>query len=153
MTHTSRTRLRKLHAISGVLAIAIIGIFLTTTIIAELSGDPALIATVKQGIVYALAVLVPTMAAVGISGKRLSGKSTAPIIQRKQRRMMLIAANGLLILVPCALILAWLATTGSFGPLFYAVQAIELIAGPINIILLILNMRLGMQMTRQRAQA
>lgn len=144
----SRPRLRRLHAVSGGLAILIISIFLTTTLVAELSGDPPFIATVKQGIVYGLAVLIPTMAAVGLSGRRLAGTSTAPIIQRKRRLMAMIAANGLFILVPCALTLNWFATTDAFGLAFYLVQGIEFIAGPVNITLLVLNARLGMSMTR-----
>jgi hypothetical protein len=102
---------------------------------------------------YGLLLLVPAMAAVGLSGRRLAGSSTAAIIQRKQRRMVVIAANGLLVLLPCALTLAWLAAAGDFGSLFYAVQGIELLAGGVNIMLLLLNMRLGLQMTRRDAQA
>jgi hypothetical protein len=130
-----------------------ISAFMISTLIAELSGDLAFITTVKQAIVSGLAVLVPAMAAVGISGNRLAGKSTAPIIQRKQRRMMLIAANGLFVLVPCALALAWLAAAGSFGGLFYVVQGVELLAGAVNITLLVLTARLGMQLTHRRARA
>ncbi len=144
----TRPQLRRLHAISSGLAILLISTFLAATLVAELSGVPSFLVTVKQGIAYGLVVLVPTMATIGLSGTRLAGTSTAPIIQRKRRRMTLIAANGLLILVPCALTLAWLATTNVFGQAFYLVQALELIAGPINITLLILNMRLGMAMRR-----
>jgi hypothetical protein len=141
--------MRKLHAVSSMLAILIIGTFLTTTLLAELSQNTTLIAAVKQAIAYGLAVLVPTMAAVGLSGTRLAGASTAPVIQRKRRRMAVIAANGLFILVPCALVLAWLATAGNFGPMFYVVQGIELIAGAVNMTLLVLNARLGMAMARK----
>jgi hypothetical protein len=143
-----RAQLRNLHAISSALAILTISIFLTTTIIAELSGDPSFITTVKQGIAYGLVILVLTMATIGISGTRLAGSSTAPIIRRKRRRMALIAANGVFILVPCALILAWLATQGAFSIEFYLVQGIELIAGSANITLLVRNARLGKSMSR-----
>jgi hypothetical protein len=153
MTQETRTKVKRLHAMSGGLALLIISTFFTTTIISELSGDTALIAAVKQGIAYGLLLLVPAMAAVGLSGRRLAGSSTAEIIQRKQRRMAVIAANGLLVLLPCALTLAWLASTGASGSLFYAVQGIELLAGGVNITLLVLNIRLGLQMTRRRAQA
>lgn len=152
MQSFARPQLRRLHAISGGLAILIISTFLTTTLVAELSGDTTLIATVKQWIAYGLALLVPTMAVVGLSGRRLAGTSTSPIIQRKQRRMALIAANGLLILVPCALTLAWLPATDTFGLSFYLVQGLEIIAGPVNITLLVLNARLGMSMSRNARQ-
>lgn len=153
MTQEARTKLKRLHAVSGGLALLMISTFFTTTIISELSGDTALITTVKQGIAYGLLLLVPAMAAVGLAGRRLAGSSTAEIIQRKQRRMAVIAANGLLVLLPCALTLAWLASKGDFGSLFSVVQGIELLAGGVNITLLALNMRLGLQMTHRRAQA
>jgi hypothetical protein len=38
------------------------------------------------------------------------------------------------------------AATGSFNTPFYLVQAIELIAGPINLILMSLNIRDGLRM-------
>lgn len=148
MLSLERPQFRKFHAVSGGLAILIIGTFLVTSLIAELSGDTALITVVKQSIAYGLTILVPTMIAVGFSGTRLAGTSKAPIIQRKRRRMAMIAANGLLILVPCALTLAWFATTGAFGMIFYLVQGIEIVAGSVNITLLILSARLGMSMTR-----
>jgi hypothetical protein len=59
----------------------------------------------------------------------------------------LIAANGLLILIPAALFLASKARHGEFDTAFYSVQAIELIAGAANIMLLALNMRDGLRMT------
>jgi hypothetical protein len=146
MLSLKRPGLRRLHAISGILAILIVSSFLAATLIAEFDGDPAFIATVKQAIAYGLVVLVPTMAAIGLSGTRLAGTSKTPIIKRKRRHMSLIAANGLLILLPCALILAWLATTGEPDITFYLVQGIEIIAGSVNITLLILSARLGMSM-------
>jgi hypothetical protein len=148
MVSLVRPQLRKLHALSSGLAILLISTFLATTLLAEVSGDTNLITTVKQGIAYGLVVLIPTMAAVGLSGRQLAGNSTALLIQRKQRRMMLIAANGLFVMVPCALLLAWLATIEFFDIAFYLVQGIELIGGSVNITLLILNARLGMSMSR-----
>lgn len=68
-------------------------------------------------------------------------------MQTKQKRMPFIAANGILILIPSALFLSFKAQTGAFDTGFYAVQAIELIAGAVNIALLSLNMRDGMRLT------
>jgi hypothetical protein len=61
--------------------------------------------------------------------------------------MPLIAANGLLVLIPSALFLASKASAGEFDTAFYAVQAIELAAGAANIMLLGLNMRDGLKMS------
>ena len=63
------------------------------------------------------------------------------------RRMPIIAANGLLVLIPAALFLSWKAATDEFDSAFYAVQALELVAGAVNFTLLALNMRDGLRMT------
>lgn len=95
-------------------------------------------------------LLIPAMAAVGATGFRLGGKSTAPIVARKRRRMPAIALNGVLILVPSAFFLAARASAGQFDATFYAVQGIELVAGAVNIALMALNMRDGFAMSRKR---
>ncbi len=63
--------------------------------------------------------------------------------------MPFIAANGLLVLVPCAIVLNRWAASGSFDTAFHALQAIELIAGAINLTLMGLNARDGLRMTRR----
>jgi Na+/H+ antiporter NhaA len=60
--------------------------------------------------------------------------------------MPLIAANGILILIPSALFLASKASAGEFDTGFYAAQALELAAGATNIALLGFNMRDGLKM-------
>ena len=68
------------------------------------------------------------------------------LVDAKKKRMPFIAANGLLVLVPCAVMLDRWAAAGSFDSTFYLVQAIELIAGPINLALMALNVRDGLRM-------
>lgn len=60
--------------------------------------------------------------------------------------MPFIAANGLLVLVPCAIVLNRWAAAGTFDTAFYVVQAIELIAGAANLALMGLNARDGLRM-------
>jgi hypothetical protein len=60
--------------------------------------------------------------------------------------MPFIAANGLLVLVPCAIVLNRWAAAGSFDTTFYVVQAIELIVGATNLTLMGLNARDGLRM-------
>ena len=60
--------------------------------------------------------------------------------------MPLIAANGVLVLIPSALFLASEARAAEFDASFYVVQALELAAGATNITLLGLNMRDGLKM-------
>ena len=54
-------------------------------------------------------------------------------------------ANGILVLIPAALFLAFKARAADFDAAFYAVQALELTAGATNIVLLGLNMRDGLR--------
>ncbi len=67
------------------------------------------------------------------------------MIDAKIKRMPFIAANGLLVLIPSALLLASKARPREFDASFDAVQALEVIAGATNILLLSLNMRDGLK--------
>jgi hypothetical protein len=57
-----------------------------------------------------------------------------------------VALNGALILIPCALFLAYKARAGEFDGAFASVQGLKLIAGATNIVLLGLNLRDGLKM-------
>ena len=72
---------------------------------------------------------------------------------RKAKRMEIIAANGILILIPSAFFLASKAQAGAFDTMFYVVQAAEIIAGATNITLLPMNMRDGLALRRRRKPA
>lgn len=144
MTRSLQT---KIHAASGTLGLLIILIFFTATVIVEIGGDLVAIAAVKRAIAYGLIALIPAMVAAGVTGMMLGGRSSAPAICVKQKRMRIIGANGALVLAPCALALHLLAQAGSFGATFYAVQAVELVAGPVNIALMALNVRDGLRLS------
>ncbi|KIT15320.1 hypothetical protein [Jannaschia aquimarina] len=148
-----RSSLVILHAVAGSVALLTVFTFWTSAVVAELAFGHSGIAAVRTGILYALPILVVALAAAGGSGSRLAGRSAAPIIRGKQRRMRLAAANGLLVLVPSAIFLAWKAWHGAFDAAFTTVQAVELVAGAINIVLLGLNMRAGMRMRARRIRA
>jgi multisubunit Na+/H+ antiporter MnhC subunit len=51
------------------------------------------------------------------------------------------------ILLPAAIFLNRLATSGSFGAKFYLIQGLELFAGAVNLFLMSMNMRDGLKMT------
>jgi hypothetical protein len=146
----SRIMIGKAHLVAGILAFALIVTFWTSTIVSEAFGSTVMVAAVKEAILWGMLLLIPAMAAAGGTGFRLGGKSTAPVIARKRRRMAVIALNGLLILVPAAFFLASRAGTGRFDVAFYAVQGLELVAGAVNITLMSLNMRDGFALTRKR---
>jgi len=143
----------KLHAAFGGLALVTICCFWGSTVLTELFGDHAAIAGVKNAILWGMLVLVPAMAAAGGSGFSLGKGWKSPAVLRKKRRMKIIAANGILILVPSAVFLASRAAAGEFDWAFAAVQAIELIAGAVNITLLSLNMRDGFALRKKPARA
>lgn len=138
----------RVHAVAGVLALTLIGSFFIASVVVEVFGDHTAVKSVKTAIAFALLALVPCMAITGGTGRSLSAsRLRAPLIRRKQRRMAVAAAIGLLVLVPCAVTLQALAADGDFGTAFAVVQAVELIGGAVNITLLSLNVRDGRLLT------
>lgn len=146
----SRNVIRLVHLVAGVVGLLMILSFWSATVASELIGDRAAIVAVKNGVLWGMIVLVPAMAAVGGTGFYLGGRSAAPVVATKRRRMPVIALNGLLVLVPSAFFLAERANTGEFDTAFALVQAIELVAGAANIALMGLNMRDGLRLTAKR---
>ncbi|MBB1093440.1 hypothetical protein HUU61_19390 [Rhodopseudomonas palustris] len=141
--------IKKLHPIAGIVAFLTILGFWVSTVAVELGGDDAGIATVKLGILWGLLLLIPSIAIAGASGFKLGGKSQNPNVVSKRKRMPLIAFNGIAVLVPCAIFLQQRASAGLFDQTFTVVQAIELIAGAVNLTLLGLNIRDGFRLTRR----
>jgi hypothetical protein len=138
--------IRNVHPISGMIAILTIATFWLSTALSELLGSPAMVVAVKTAIPWGFILLVPALAAAGGSGFFLAKGRRAGLVGAKAKRMPFIAANGILILIPAALFLAHKARAGEFDTAFYAVQALELLAGATNITLLGLNMRDGLKM-------
>ncbi len=139
-----------IHPIAGAVALFIILSFWLSTTLSELFAGPTLVTTVKTLIPWGFLILIPMLIAAGGSGVRLGKKMRGPLISAKQKRMPFIAANGILILIPSALFLSFKAQAGAFDIGFYTVQVIELIAGAANILLLSLNMRDGLRLSRKR---
>jgi len=137
----------KLHGLLGCIALLCIATFWTATVVSELWLDESAIATVKNAILSGMWLLIPAMAATGGSGFALGKSRTGRLVDVKALRMKVVAANGLLVLLPSAYFLARWASAGQFDSLFYAVQGLELLAGAVNITLLGLNMRDGLRLT------
>jgi len=146
----SRILVSRVHRTAGVAAFVLVLLFWLSTVAVELLGTPAAVASVKQAILFGMVLLAPSIAAAGATGFTLGGRSSAPVVAGKKRRMPILALNGLLVLVPAAIFLALRAAEGRLDTLFYAVQAAELIAGAVNLALLGLNIRDGLRMTRPR---
>lgn len=140
--------LRQFHFIAGLLATLTIATFLLSTIIVESFGSHAAVATVKALIVVpGLFILVPAIAAAGGSGFFLSRSRQGRLVDVKKKRMPFIAANGLLMLIPCAIFLNRWAAAGVFDSTFYWVQSVEFLAGAVNLTLMGLNIRDGLRMS------
>jgi hypothetical protein len=142
--------IKTIHPLAGALALLTIATFWLSTALTELFASETTVTIVKTAIPWGFLVLIPALMAAGGSGFSLAAKRRGGIIDTKIRRMPLIAANGILILIPSALFLASKAGAGAFDAGFYAVQALELAAGAANIALLGLNMRDGLQMNRRK---
>lgn len=142
-----RKVLRILHIAGGMIAFITILRFIVITLGVEIFGSEADIARIKMRIVYGLAILIPAIAVAGATGFALTGPSPKGMAAVKMKRMRLIAANGILVLVPAALFLAWKAAANSFDTIFYIVQAIELVAGLVNLVLIGMNIRDGLRMS------
>jgi hypothetical protein len=135
-----------IHPVAGAIAILTIGTFWLSTAPSELFGSREIIVAVKSAIPWGFLLLIPALAIAGGTGFSLAKGRRGGVISAKIKRMPFIAANGLIVLIPCALFLAYKAKAGAFDMTFYIVQAIELIAGATNITLLSLNMRDGLKM-------
>lgn len=138
---------KRAHIIAGILAPLCLVTFFASTVLTELFASHAAVAHLKALIVTpGLWIMIPAIAAAGGSGMLLGKSRKGRLVDVKKKRMAFIAANGLLVLVPCAIVLNRWAAAGSFDAAFYVVQAIELIAGATNFVLMGLNVRDGLRM-------
>lgn len=134
-----------IHPVAGAVALLTITTFWLSTALSELFASEAAVIAVKTAIPWGFLLLVPAMAAAGGSGFALAKGRRAGLVGAKAKRMPFIAANGILVLIPAALFLAYKARNAEFDSVFYTVQALELVAGAANITLLGLNMRDGLR--------
>ncbi|NMM44099.1 hypothetical protein HH303_06400 [Rhodospirillaceae bacterium KN72] len=139
------------HAVTGVLALAVVSTFFVSSTAALVSGDAGFQHDVKLAILWGLLGLVPCLAATGAAGASLAKKRRDTMTATKYLRMKVVAVIGLGILVPCAVYLGWRALQGQGIP--YPVQYLELAAGACNITLLTLNLRDGLKLRGKRLSA
>lgn len=140
-----------LHAVSATLALLLIATFWTSTLVAELLLGADAIVAVKHAIArYGLIALLLTMAATGASGFALSRGRSGRLLDAKKRRMPLLGLNGLLLMIPAALWLDHKAGLGEFDTAFYAIQTVELLVGLLQLTLIGLNVRAGLQLSGRR---
>lgn len=134
-----------IHAISAATAMLTIAVFWISTVVVEVFLDHAAVQAVKHYIAWALLLLVPAMAATGGTGFALGKRRTGRLLEDKKQRMPVIAINGVTVMIPAALFLNARATAGNFDFTFYAVQAVELGIGALQLTLMALNIRGGLK--------
>jgi hypothetical protein len=141
------------HAGAGTIAMILIAGFLTATLISELLLDATAILAVKKAILAGLCLLIPALAITGGSGFSFARGRHSPAIDRKRWRMKIIVANGLLVLLPLAILLYRRVDEGLLDGVFYAMQTLELLAGSTQLTLLALNFRDGRKLSRGKRLA
>lgn len=135
----------KTHVVAALVATFTIACFLVLAIGAELV--PQHLAAIRAGIAWGLLLLVPALAATGLTGYQLARGHRGRLVGDKLQRMQLVAANGLVVLVPSALWLAWRADAGQVEGMFRVVQLVEIAAGATNLSLLLHNLRDGLRLS------
>lgn len=138
--------LLRVHALAGLTGFITIATFWTSTVAVELFGTGDDVATVKLAVLWAFLLLIPSLIAAAATGLRLAGRRRGSLVDAKRHRMPFIAANGIVVLVPAGAYLALSALDGHFDTWFYAVQAVELVAGAANLTLLGLQIRDGLRL-------
>ena len=121
-----------IHPVAGAVALLTITTFWLSTVLSELFASEEAVIGVKTAIPWGFLLLIPALAAAGGSGFALAKGRRAGLVGAKAKRMPFIAANGILVLIPAALFLAYKASHAEFDSVFYAVQSLELVAGALD---------------------
>ncbi|TPW31778.1 hypothetical protein FJU08_08540 [Martelella alba] len=141
------------HRLAGGGAMLLVAMFLTATLTSELLIGQTAVPGVKRAILFGIALLIPLLIITGTSGLSLARRMKGPAIRAKLIRMRLIAANGVLILLPAAIYLDHKAEAQQFDLAFVTVQFLEIAAGLIQLTLLTANMRAGLRLAAKRGQS
>ena len=142
----------KIHKIGSLVATVCIATFFTLTLLVELLGSEDMVAFVKSLIVMpGIFILVPAMAITGATGFSLAKERKGRVVEAKRKRMPIIAIIGMFILLPAAIYLNSWAAEGMFDIKFYILQAIELVAGAINLTLMIKSMKDGRKLVGKKS--
>lgn len=141
-----RKNIVKAHFIATIAAGITIVTFFSLSLVAELRGDVQLIKNVKAFILYALPVMVVAMPMLKITGDKLAGKSTNPIILAKKKRMKLMIINGIC-LITLAVFLYYRSHFHTIDNVFFIAQLAEFVFGLGNLTLIFLNAKNGMQLS------
>ena len=143
----------KIHKMASLVATVCIATFFTSTLLVELLGSEDMVAFVKSLIVMpGIFILIPAMAITGATGFALAKERKGRILEGKKKRMPIIALIGMFILLPAAIYLNSWAAEGMFDTKFYILQAIELVAGAINLTLMVKSMKDGKKLVGKKSK-
>ena len=143
----------KIHKIASLVATVCIATFFTSTVLVEVFGSEDMVAFVKSLIVMpGIFILIPAMAITGATGFALAKERKGRVVEAKRKRMPIIALIGMFILLPAAIYLNSWAAEGMFDTKFYILQAIELVAGAINLTLMIKSMKDGKKLAGKKSK-
>lgn len=137
--------LTRIHIAAATVALLTVAAFVGLALVSEISPDH--LATARRWIARGLFLLIPALIVTAATGHEISRGNRRGLVGDKMWRMKVVATNGLVILVPCALFLASRAEAGDIGGVFRIVQGLELVTGVINFTLLGLNFRDGMRLS------
>jgi CDGSH-type Zn-finger protein len=136
-----------MHAVAGVVGFLLVVTFTMSTALSELIGSHETIATVKTWVFRGMLVLLPALIGAGATGVSLLGKRTDSLALTKQKRGPIAFMTSLLVLLPCSYFLSSMASEGSFDKWFYGLQALELAASSVVVVMIGLNIRDGLALT------
>ncbi len=141
-----RKTLVKIHIVATVIATLTIATFFVSSLAAEINGNETFIREVKEAILYSLPAMLIAMPVLGITGKKLSGKSQNPIVLAKRQRMRFVFVNGLG-LIALACFLYYRSQYQTIDSIFIVAQVAEFALGLTNLTLIGLNIKSGFQLS------
>lgn len=144
-----RHTLKSIHKVAAICALILIATFQVSTIVADFFATAVQIAYVKSAILMFIPLLILSMIATGITANKLYPNAVMGIFKVKQMRLKIAAINGMLILLPAAILLARWSESGQFDNLYWTIQILEIIAGLVNLTMIGLNIRDGIRLGRR----
>ncbi len=137
-----------LHKIGGLFVFFLISLFWFSSNISEVFFNQNSVVFIKHLIAkYGLISIVATMSITGISGNLIAKKRKGQLVEKKKKRMKILAFIGVFVMIPAALYLDYKAINSEFDNWFYSVQAVEFLFGFGQLIILGNNFRDGKKLT------
>jgi hypothetical protein len=146
ITATRTLSTSRVHLAAGIVsALATILCFSSSAVSAYLGRHPAVANLRGATLTLESFLVIPAIALTAACGFVLSRRRQRdPAVIRKKRRTSITLANTLLILLLIAVLLERWVSVGAFHAGFRFAQAIELLVGGVNVILMGLNFRDGL---------